>query len=383
LAVVTVRLADGTRRDIYLGKFNSPESRAEYARVVGQLAANTVPVAITEGKYPDLSINELCDRFRVWAETYYRNADGTPSSELTDLKHAVRPWRELYGSTAAADFGPLAFKTLRERMVARGWSRKTVNAHCQRVKRVIRWAVENELLPCSNWETLRAVRGLARGRTEAPEPEPRKPADPAAVKATLLHLPPMLAAAVRLIYLCGARPSEILRMRPCELDRSDDIWTLAPVRHKGTWRGGSRVLYLGPEAQAVLMPRLIGTPHDSYVFSPARAEFERNRERSANRTVKLWPSHAERNRTKRKGRKHKPYYDKDALNRAVLRACEKAKVEPWTPYQLRHLRAVELREQFGLEHARAVLGHAYASMSDHYSKAADKNLAAAVAAKIG
>jgi integrase len=211
---------------VYLGAFNSPESKQAYARIIDELATAPAPDLIATGKYPDLSVDELCNRFRVWAETYYRNSDGSPSSELTDLKHAVRPWRELYGMTLAADFGPLAFKTLRAKMVELGWNRKTVNDHCQRVKRVIRWAVENELLPSDRWEALRSVRGLARGRTKAPEPIPRKPADPASFKATLPHLPPMLAAAARLIYLTGARPSEILRMRPCELNRSGAVWTL-------------------------------------------------------------------------------------------------------------------------------------------------------------
>jgi integrase len=380
---VTIRTAGG-RKDVYLGVYNSPESRQEYARIISELATAPAPELVATGGFPDLSVNELCDRFRDWAETYYRNGDGTPSSELADIRHAVRPWRELYGLTPAADFGPLAFKTLRERMVAMKWNRKTINAQCQRVKRVIRWAVENELLPADRWEALRAVRGLARGRTAAPEPKPVKPADPKALTAALPNLPPMLAAVVRLIYLTGARPSEILCMRPSELDRSGDVWTLTPERHKGTWRGTSRVLYLGPEAQTVLTPWLLKTPgQDAYVFSPERAENERQRRRGENRGTELWPSHARRNATKRKGRPHKPCYDHNALCRAVERACRAAKVEAFTPYQLRYLRAAELREQFGLEHTRAVLGHAYASMSDHYSKSADKRLAATVASKIG
>src|SRR5262249_19787920 len=147
---------------------------------------------------------------------------------------------------------------------------------------------------------LRAVRGLTRGRTVAHESEPVRPADPKALAAALPCLPPALAAATRLIYLAGARPSEILRMRPCELDRSGMIWTLAPSRHKSAWRGSDRLLYLGPEAQAVLSPWLLKTPGpDGFVFSPVRAEAERQAERSANRTTKLWPSHTQRNRTKR------------------------------------------------------------------------------------
>jgi hypothetical protein len=58
-------------------------------------------------------------------------------------------------------------------------------------------------------------------------------------------------------------------------------------------------------------------------------------------------------------------------------------VTPWTPYQLRHLRAVELRERYGLETVRAVLGQSFMAMSDHYSKAADATLAGRAAAEIG
>lgn len=42
-AVVTVRTAAGGRRDVYLGPYDSPESRREYARVVAELAAAPVP----------------------------------------------------------------------------------------------------------------------------------------------------------------------------------------------------------------------------------------------------------------------------------------------------------------------------------------------------
>lgn len=378
-AIVTVNL-NGVRKDYLLGSHGSPESKVEYRRILDDLEAGR----LTADGPTDLTVNELCLRYWDWAETYYRNPDGSTTSELYPTKSAIEVWRGLYGHTPAREFGPLALKKVRDVMVGKGWCRGVVNQQCGRIKRIIRWAVENELVPADRWEALRAVRGLAKGRTEAPEPVPRKPADSLAFKSALPHLPPMLAAASRLIYLSGARPSEILRVRPCELDRSGEVWTLTPERHKGEWRGGSRILYLGPEAQSVLSPWLVkASDPEAYVFSPALAEAERNRQRSHSRVVKLWPSHARRNKAKRKGRQHKPYYDHDALCRALNRACIRAKVDPFTPYQLRHLRAVELREQFGLEHARAVLGHAYASMSDHYSKAADKSLAAAVALKIG
>jgi integrase len=76
-------------------------------------------------------------------------------------------------------------------------------------------------------------------------------------------------------------------------------------------------------------------------------------------------------------------YDRQSVARAISRACRKAKVAPFSAYQLRHLRAVELRERYGLETVRAVLGHSFKAMSDHYSQAADAELAGRAMAAAG
>lgn len=182
-AVVTVNVGD-KRRDILLGKYDTPESKTEYQRVLTDLSAGR----LFSGAPADLTINELLVKFIAWATDYYHNPNGAHTSELGDIAHAVRPLRELFGHTPAREFGPLAFKRVREEMIAKQWGRTTVNQQAQRVKRVIRWAVENELVPADRWEALRAVKGLAAGRTSAPEPEPVQPVDDATVAATLPHL---------------------------------------------------------------------------------------------------------------------------------------------------------------------------------------------------
>lgn len=48
--------------------------------------------------------------------------------------------------TPVEQFGPLALKAVRDAMVAKGWTRGTVNAEIDRIRRVFRFAVENELL---------------------------------------------------------------------------------------------------------------------------------------------------------------------------------------------------------------------------------------------
>src|SRR5205809_64603 len=77
----------------------------------------------------------------------------------------------------------------REHMIAAGLCRRTINTRIGRLKRVFRWAVSYELLPAPVYEALRAVPGLLRGRGEARDTEPIKPAPEADVRATLPFLP--------------------------------------------------------------------------------------------------------------------------------------------------------------------------------------------------
>jgi hypothetical protein len=59
---VTVRLADGSRKDLLLGAFDSPASHEEYGRILVALAGNGgrwpgAPMSPASG---DLTVNELC-----------------------------------------------------------------------------------------------------------------------------------------------------------------------------------------------------------------------------------------------------------------------------------------------------------------------------------
>ena len=50
-------------------------------------------------------------------------------------------------------------------------------------------------------------------------------------------------------------------------------------------------------------------------------------------------------------------YTVGSYRKAIRRACLKANVPIWHPHQLRHTAATNIRCQFGLEVAQAVLGH--------------------------
>src|SRR5262249_58694475 len=99
-----------------------------------------------------------------------------------------------------------------------------------------------------------------RGRSPAPDRKPVRPVEDNRVQAVLPFLPPPVAAMVRLQRLTGMRPGEVVIMRPCDVDRSGDIWYYRPSCHKNAWRAKERIVALGPRARLVLVPFLNRVP---------------------------------------------------------------------------------------------------------------------------
>ncbi len=373
LAYCSVRLANGQRKDLYLGAWNSASSKAEYARIVSVVAANN-------GIYPDsaddLTVNEALVRYVKHIEGSLIDGDGKPLPGVVNIKSALSTLKTLFGSTPLGEFGPLQLEACRSTMVDDGRVRRQCNKRTNEIRRFFKWCVAKTLVSPLLLEALRAVSPLMPGRAGLKEGDPRRPADPATVEKVLPFLPPAPAAMVKLLRITGARPSEIMNMKAGEIERCGEIWKYVPIRHKGTWKGKGRTIFLNADAKAVLAPWLLGCPDDAFLFSPKRSEELRHREQGEQRKTPLYPSHLARNERKRVKRRklaRADRYDKDALARALKRACKK--VTAFTAYQLRHLKAVELREQFNLETVRAVLGQSTMSMAEHYAKFADETLA--------
>src|SRR5947209_15747986 len=85
------RVPDGSggRRTVYLGPFNSPESKAEHARILAGLAAAPCPEAVVpdaRGGATNVTVNELLLAFLEHAERHYRRADGSPTDEVGQYK---------------------------------------------------------------------------------------------------------------------------------------------------------------------------------------------------------------------------------------------------------------------------------------------------------
>jgi integrase len=253
------------------------------------------------------------------------------------------------------------------------------------------------MIPAIVTHGLQSVTGLRSGRTTAPDRKPIGPVNDATVDATLPHLPQVVADMVRLQRLTGMRPGEVCIMRPGDLDRSGEVWTYTPGSHKTEHHDRQRVVFLGPQAQAILLPYLLRAA-EAYCFSPAESEAHRNAERREKRKTKLWPSHQRRGRKPSRRRPPKERYDRASYTRAIARGCDLAFPAPeklsgeelkrwrrahrWHPNQLRHTAATKVRKMFGIEAAQVTLGHSEANVTQIYAER-DYSLAARVAKEVG
>jgi integrase len=239
---------DGGRKQKYFGQAgdwpdprkNAPiHVRAEFDewRQCYLAHGRTVPTEQADG----LTINQVILAYHKHAEVYYQPARGiTETCELDNIRYALKPLKELFGSTEATEFGAKSFKLVRQSMIDRRWTRRHINACCNKIIRMFRWATEEELLSAEVWYRLKSVKVLrdnAPGVQDKPLPEgvPEK-----YVKAALPFMTPPVAAMVRLQLLSGMRPGEVVRICGCDLKMSEDHKTAWNAPKKCTRRSESR-----------------------------------------------------------------------------------------------------------------------------------------------
>ncbi len=181
-------------------------------------------------------------------------------------------------------------------MIEAGLCRGVVNQRIGRIKRMFRWAVENELVPAAVLHGLQAVAGLQRGRSPARETEPIKPVPEPFVTATLPHVRPQVAAMIQLQLLAGMRPGELVIMRAIDIDMTSKVWLYRPGSdqgpegvHKTSYRGHQRIIPIGPRGQEIVR-RYLKPNVNAYLFSPREAVDQLRVEQRQRRKTKVQPS---------------------------------------------------------------------------------------------
>lgn len=363
-------------RDYLLGPYGSAESRVRYGEVIAQFASG-LPVdpwadskKSASGRDSGPSVAELILSFLRHAETHYIK-NGKPTSEQELIRSAVRPLRELYGLAPAKDFGPLALKAVRAKLVESGLCRNTVNIHVSRIRHVFRFAVADELIPVEVLTRLEAVEPLLAGRTKAPDHRPRTAVAQGKIDAVRGQIGPLVRDLIDLQVLTGARSGELLTLTTSMIDRTTEVWSAKLADHKTVHHGHRRTLHFGPRAQLILKKYLAADPVKP-LFTITRGAYCRAIIRGCERAFGM---------PQQLRRISKDLSTAEREKRRRLAAEWRAE-HCWTPHWLRHTAATRIREQRGIESTQALLGHSAAAMTEHYSSKMD-SLAASTAAACG
>ena len=338
-AIVTIN-----KKMHYLGKYGTDKSKERYRDV---LAEYWHPAGEFRGEWP--TTEELMARYLIHAKRYYAD-----SNEYEHVILALRPLRQLFPEVPTNKFGPKMLSKVRDQMVADGITRQGANKRVTRLRRMFKWGVSEELVPSHVIDALRSLPPLSRGRTDAPEAGGVKRVDPAHIQDVIDHAPKIIGDMIQVQLLMVCRPGELVGMTRRQIDTTGDVWSYRPVKHKNQWRDQGREIQIGPRAQQILL-RYLPAELDAPIFSPRR--FHRNA-------------------------RFRDSYDTRQYRKSIWSACDAAGIPHWSPGQLRHNAATFVREQYGLEAAKAVCGHAKIDATQLYAEE-DKRRAVMVASEVG
>lgn len=396
--VVILRDAAGKRRSVFLGLHGTPAAARRYREVIAaHLAGEPVMAAREARRMPASgwpSVGHLCAAYLLHAGSYYRDADGKPTGEVTHATIAFKMLLRLHRDTPTdrvtiRDLLSVrqALVDLREthehgRQAPHGLSRRTINDRMARIKRLFRWGVEQGSVPGAVWHEVSALRGLPKGRCGVHD-NPAVEAVPwPLVESVLPHMVPTVRAAVEVQWWSGMRPAEVLAMTRRQLDTSGETWLYKPTRHKGAWRGKERVVALGPKAQAVLRS-LLRLEQDAPLFSARAAYDEFLAAKRERRQTPPTRQTRERDARRTTAEPVAEFFTVDEYRRAIERACDRADVPRWSPHRLRHAAGTRIAAANGIESARAALGHSDIGTTRRYAHGADVEIAKGVAALLG
>ncbi len=364
----------------FLGMQADPDGwRAEYARLVALWSADPHAPAHRAG---ELLVAELC-------RAYLDSGDCPGGPRRGRIVAALEQLCEAHAATPVGEFGPAALRAWQAWLcqlpvpgdpARRRYGRASVVERVGVVRQVWKWAVSTERIGYERYEALCTVPGPRRGTVR--EPRVVEPADPEAVRATLPFLRPPVRSLVLLEWATGARPSELCGMTCGEIRRegvlnipgagrhdltAEGVWVYVPDKHKTAGKGKARFVVFGPAEQELLKPLIEGREPGEFVFRPKDALASLRDEQRAERAARGGGSGGNRKKAKaERTRSPGNGYDSRAYYHAVRRACDRAGVARWYPYQLRHLSAAEIKAAFDVDAVMAQLGHHTRTMGEHY-----------------
>lgn len=322
----------------YLGKHNSKESIEKYNRLVSRYLAGVM--------HPDKEfvIAYLCESFIKHAFPDYSKR------EQSKFKSCIKQLCKNYINCNVDEFKPIDLEIVRNQMIDEGWTRQYINEMVRRIKVIFKHGVRHEIANVNTWKALDSITHIKAGKTSAREYRDIQPADMNLVNQVMNIATQSIKSMIRVQLLTGMRPIEICDMKWLELSSVRDVMIYKPESHKTMHHGLSRTIYICNDAEQIIESQPRTSDH---VFVP-----ERTRQDRFGNPIN--------------------YYQRKNYSNQIKKLCKQINGEDgerFTPNQLRHNFATNIRSQFDAETAQVLLGHSNLSTTEIY---AEKDMAKAL-----
>ena len=333
------------------------------------------------------TVGHLVEKYVESLAEYHRPLSNGRSNPALNKINQLRPFLDPYAHWPVADFGPDELRGIQDAMVEYryfrndntdepiAYRRTAINSVMNEIHKMWQWGIGRGITTDAQKQLLREVRPLRPGQTSAKDKPKRSSVTIKEFNRVTENLPSVVADICRIMWATAMRPSEVCRMRPFDISRKDpNCWLYVPGSdasdvgdHKMAHLHRVRAIPLTSKVQAVLKPRIKSFKSKAYIFSPDEAIQELLDKRLANR--KTPAGYGNRRGTNRKEHpmiKPGEQYKSQTLNVALKRACKRAGVKRFTPYDLRRSAATRIRSKLGKEAAKLILGHVSTDTTDPY-----------------
>lgn len=233
-------------RQKYFGSYEDPETHKRFAHFLQLWEANGGQAPPEPQGVADLTCETLVALYLSHCEKHYRRPDGRPTGEAQQVAYTAKPMLDLYRKLPASSFTIHCLKRVRQEMVESGLSRKTVNQRVWRIRRMFRWAAEEEHVGPEILASLAVLRSLQEGRTDARETEKVRAVSEEHFQQILPFLRTPVRAMAEFQWWTGARPGEVRELRTRDISQMDQrVWLYEPPIHKTSHRNKKRFSFRG------------------------------------------------------------------------------------------------------------------------------------------
>jgi len=332
------------------------------------------------------TVGQLLDKYQSTYEKQARPVRNELEHPNLRFISRVRRFLEPYYEWSVDSFGPdelaVVKKKLKEYRYTKGkgkikkpYTRRGINDTLKWIKKIFKWGVGRRIVSQETLISLGEVNPYRMGEHGTFDKIKRQRVTEEEFQKVINSVNNVIGDMLTLIWHTGMRPYEICEMRPFDILRDDpECWIYIPGRdktpvgmHKTTGHGRIKVIPLAGVCIDILSKRIDNFDSKKVVFSPKDSMKEYLTDKYKNRKTALSCGNIPGS-----NRKDNPkwevgdQYNNNSLEQACKRACKKAGIDPFVPYDLRRTAATKTRATLGKEDAKTLLGHVAESTTEIY-----------------